>query len=129
MSTALASLRSWLVTQRDQLAAYGALVPADKLLDSVLVQLDEVLREADDEILSLAEAADASGYSVDHLARLVRTGRIENAGRSHAPRIRRRDLPHRAGFLPPQPSIAIVGTSRRQIARAVVNSEQGAHDD
>jgi hypothetical protein len=35
----------------------------------------------------LAEASAQSGYSQDHLARLIREGRLPNAGRPHAPRI------------------------------------------
>ena len=59
---------------------------------------DEVecaLRCADDERLSLSAAARETGLSVDHLARLVRHGRISNAGRKGAPRIRRGDLPRK----------------------------------
>jgi hypothetical protein len=46
--------------------------------------------------LTLQEASSESGLSVDHLARLIRQGRIENAGEKGAPRIRRRDLPRKA---------------------------------
>ncbi len=91
--------------------------------------LEATLRSAAIGELTLAEAAELSGYSVDHLARLVRDGKIPNAGRPRAPRIRRGDLPRRAGTLPQPAPVAMVGVSRRQIARAVVNSEQGAHDD
>ena len=45
--------------------------------------------------LTLAEAAQESGYSVDHLERLVREGKISNAGRRGKPMIRRSDLPIR----------------------------------
>ena len=45
--------------------------------------------------LTLREAADLSGYTVDHLARLIRKGSIANAGRRHSPRIRVADLPYR----------------------------------
>ncbi|MGI8497329.1 MAG: hypothetical protein ACR2OG_07090 [Gemmatimonadaceae bacterium] len=47
------------------------------------------------ELLTLGDAARRSGYSADHLARLVRSGRLPNAGRPHAPRIRLVDLPLR----------------------------------
>lgn len=59
---------------------------------------EQVERAADqraDERLTLAEAALRSGYSEDHLARLVREGRLPNAGRRGAPRIRAGDLPVR----------------------------------
>jgi hypothetical protein len=45
------------------------------------------------ECLTLAEAARESGYSAAHLARLLDEGRIANAGRKRAPRIKRGDLP------------------------------------
>jgi hypothetical protein len=64
--------------------------------DVAAAQLERSLTEADETLLTLGEAARASGYSSDHLGRLVRAGRIPNAGRRYAPRIRRRDLPRRA---------------------------------
>ena len=43
--------------------------------------LEEALREGADAPLTLKEASDLSGYSTDHLGRLVREGKIPNAGR------------------------------------------------
>jgi hypothetical protein len=45
------------------------------------------------ETLSLTEAARLSGYTPDHLGRLIKSGKIVNAGRTNAPRIRRQDVP------------------------------------
>lgn len=45
--------------------------------------------------LTLSEAAEASGYSADHLGRMVRQGTIPNVGRHGAPRIRLGDLPRK----------------------------------
>lgn len=59
-------------------------------------ELEAVLREYGDQALSLEAAAQESGYSIDHLGRLVRQGKLPNAGRSGAPRIRRNDLPKKA---------------------------------
>lgn len=58
--------------------------------------VERALQEQGDECLTLAEASARSGYSQDHLARLIREGRLPNAGRSHAPRIRAADLPKRS---------------------------------
>ncbi|MBX6330911.1 MAG: hypothetical protein IRY91_03585 [Gemmatimonadaceae bacterium] len=58
-------------------------------------ELEHLLRTIADEVLTLAEAALRSGYSVDHLARLIRLGKLPNAGRRGAPRIRAADLPRR----------------------------------
>lgn len=52
--------------------------------------------EFGDELLTLAVAAAESGYSVDHLQRLVAEGEIPNAGQKGKPRIRRADLPRKA---------------------------------
>ncbi len=58
--------------------------------------VERALQEEAEERLTLAEAAARSGYSQDHLARLIREGRLPNAGRPHAPRIRAADLPRRS---------------------------------
>jgi hypothetical protein len=58
-------------------------------------QLEQALNRAAIEALTLEQAATESGYSADHLGRLLREKRIPNAGRAHAPRILRRDLPRK----------------------------------
>lgn len=61
-------------------------------------ELEAALSAHRDETLTLVEAAMESGFTADHLGQLVKRGRIPNAGRDGAPRIRRRDLPvKRAG--------------------------------
>lgn len=62
-------------------------------------QLATALRKDGDRLLSLGEAAAASGYSVDHLGRLIRQGRIANAGRKGKPLVRLEDLPRRVAEL------------------------------
>ena len=58
-------------------------------LESCAAELEATLRERDETTLSLTEAARESGYSADHLGRLVRDGKIPNTGRPGAPRIAR----------------------------------------
>jgi hypothetical protein len=60
--------------------------------------LDATIDAQSEAPLTLREAARESGYSADHLGRLVRLGIIPNAGRPRAPRIRRADLPRRAAL-------------------------------
>jgi len=69
----------------------GAAVAAE-----ILADIDAIETSVADELLPLAAAARESGYSCDHLARLIRNGSIPNAGRRSAPRIRRGDLPRKA---------------------------------
>lgn len=58
-------------------------------------QLENAIEQFESETLNLQEAAEASGYSADHLGLLVRQGKLQNAGRPGAPRIARRDLPRK----------------------------------
>ena len=46
-----------------------------------------------EETLTVAEAAEESGYSESHLRALLAETKLANAGREGAPRIRRGDLP------------------------------------
>ena len=58
-------------------------------------QLTEAVKRAEDEALTLEEAATASGYARRTLREKVSTGEIPNAGEKGRPRIRRGDLPRR----------------------------------
>jgi hypothetical protein len=60
-------------------------------------ELEATLAAAADEPLTYAEAREESGYSERRLREMVAEGLIPNAGRKGAPRIRRCDLPRRAG--------------------------------
>ena len=94
------------------------------LLDALASELEGAYCEWEGEALTLGQAAAESGYSADHLSRLLRDGRIPNAGRPNAPRILRRDLPRKAGVL------ADVTASRQNGGTAIVRSviNEGADD-
>ncbi len=112
--------------RRDDFDRLSAAVEARALLDSLLSELELLFAEEEEHGLTLTEAASESGYSQDHLARLVRDGTIPNAGRPRAPRIRRKDLPRKASSLPGRrPSLHLAGATPEQIARSVVNSTHG----
>ena len=66
-----------------------------KLIRRMTGELEEALRDDQDETLTLAEAALESGYSVEHLRKLLANDVIPNAGAKGRPRICRRDLPAR----------------------------------
>ena len=103
----------------------GAHVEGVAVADEILADLALLEQSEGAEILSLSEASAESGYSREHLARLIRQGSIPNAGRPNAPRVRRRDLPRKATSLQSQEEGAI---SRAQIARSVVNSLRERND-
>lgn len=65
-------------------------------------ELEAALKAAAGREVTLAEAAEMSGYSRSHLRRLMDQGEIPNVGRPGAPRLRVSDLPmkpRRAGGL------------------------------
>jgi hypothetical protein len=72
----------------------GSLVePSAELWEQAASELEKTLAARDAELLSLRQAAEESGYSEDHLGRLVRDGGLENHGKKHAPKVRRGSLP------------------------------------
>jgi len=70
---------------------------AAEAFQEAALQLEQALRAAAAEPLNLRQAAKESGYSEDHLGRMVKKGKIPNVGRAHAPRVRRGDLPRKPG--------------------------------
>lgn len=76
------------------LRRYGCEAEA-QLLESRADELGEAERAAGDEQLSLQEAAAESGYSKRRIRELVSEGKVPNAGRKGAPRVRRSDLPRK----------------------------------
>ena len=60
-------------------------------------QVIEAVKRAEDEELTLEEAAVASGYSKRRLSELIKEGTLSNVGARGRPRLRRGDLPRRGG--------------------------------
>ena len=81
--------------RREEFARVGAHVDGAKVIDAFLADLATEEREEAGQLLSLAHATRISGYSPEHLARCIRTGKIANAGEKNRPRIRRADLPRK----------------------------------
>ncbi len=90
-------------------------------------QLEEALREQDDRLLNLKEAAQLSGYTADHLGRMVRDGEIPNAGRSNAPKIQPRDLPKKANGAAAEVAIepSVSEISNAQIVESIIGEGGG----
>lgn len=59
-------------------------------------ELEAVLSTATTALVNLSEASRLSGFSPDHLGRLVRVGRLRNYGSANRPRLRVGDLPRKA---------------------------------
>jgi hypothetical protein len=59
--------------------------------------LEEESRRLSYEAITLEQAVTESGYSYSALQKMVSAGRVSNAGTSHRPLIRRRDLPKKPG--------------------------------
>lgn len=71
------------------------------MLRQCVAEARAAIDAAADEVLTLAEASLASGMHADTLRHLVAAGRIPNAGKKGAPRIRRGDLPRKPGTATP----------------------------
>ena len=126
VSTELRSLASkWRAEAKRlrQFEAHGQAAACEQLAD----ELEATLASWDVTPLTVREASEQSGYSEDHLRRLVRQGQIPNAGGRNSPRILRRDLPQKPrakdGF-----TASGVVDCKEQIARSVADSKQGGSD-
>ena len=75
--------------------------PQARTLEYCADALWSALAANDDELLSLHQAAHESGYTPDHLGRLLREGKVQNAGRKARPLIRRSDLPSKPNWKAP----------------------------
>ena len=77
--------------------------PVAAALDDVVSELVEDDHRIATAALTLAQASAESGYSAGHIGRLIAEGRIANAGKKGAPRIRRGDLPRKPKPAEPPP--------------------------
>jgi hypothetical protein len=105
--------------QAEALQRWGAVNQA-KVLERCAQDLEERLSAAQEDVLTLQAASKESGYTAEHLGRLVREGSLPNAGRKHAPRIQRSSLPRRVardaaqGYDPAADALSLL--SQRQVA-------------
>ena len=86
----------------ETLRARGAPQQADALANCA-DELKAALREHDLEALTLNEASRESRYSYSSLQKRVASGELPNVGTKNCPRVRRGDLPRKAGQLPRGP--------------------------
>jgi hypothetical protein len=106
-----------------QFEAHGQAAACEQLADELEAALDGWNLTP----LTVREASEQSGYSEDHLRRLIRKGRIHNAGADNSPRVLRRDLPRKPcvkdGF-----AASDAVHLKEQIARSVADSKEGGSD-
>ena len=80
-------------------------------------ELEEAVQDAEEEVLTIGEAAGTSGNSVDHIRHLVAEGKIPNIGVRGSPRVRRGDLPLKSG-----PRGRTTGCDAAATARSILQS-------
>lgn len=112
-----ALIEDWRTTA-DTLREFGAETQA-LTLERCADELEGALDATTKAPLTLQEAATLGGYSADHLGRLVRDGKIPNAGRKGAPRIAREHVPIKSGRVAQQAQIR--DFSREQIVRSAIS--------
>lgn len=106
-----------------RLRQYGA-EPQAKTLEAAADELEERVAAIQQQRLTPGEAAEESGYSADHIRRLVREGKVPNAGDDSAAKIRRRDLPLKPGHRRSGGRTSNRSSgSRARVARTVVDSD------
>lgn len=88
-------LRQRWLTRREEYARLAVHVDGARIVDEFVADLQALENDEADQLLSLRRASELSGYSIEHLARLVRAGTVRNAGRPNKPLIRLRDLPRK----------------------------------
>ncbi len=81
-------------TRADELERYAP--AAAVAFRECAAELDAQGRQDADAVLTLQEAALASGYSPEHLRHQIAAGAIPNVGRKGRPRVRAGDLPRKA---------------------------------
>jgi hypothetical protein len=92
-----------------------------QLFEEHATELAQAVAASDDQLLTLAEAAHESGYSADHLGRLVRTGSLRNHGRRYAPRVRRGELPSKPRRIERRAGNIDIG----ELFRDIIHSKRG----
>ncbi|MFQ5903311.1 MAG: helix-turn-helix domain-containing protein [Candidatus Binatia bacterium] len=92
----IAELAAKWLSEAELLRRRGLSGPA-RMAESFAEELETEIDGSQDEPLTIEQAARESGYSKEQLRRLIREGKVPNAGKRGAPRILRRDLPRKPG--------------------------------
>lgn len=81
--------------RRDLFQRLKAYVEGARIIEEFITDIALVDDDEKNALVGLREAAAVSGYSVEHLGRLIRQGRLINHGRKGSPRLRVGELPVR----------------------------------
>jgi hypothetical protein len=127
MSVEVGGLAAVWTARARQLREWAAAEDAAKAREAAAAVLFATVERERQELLNLQEASRRSGYSADHLGRLVRDGRIPNAGRPHAPRIRVGDLPRKPGAPDVAPGSERTAPSKTTVVRSFMNLHTGGN--
>lgn len=92
--------RRWRCEAADLRARYGDERLA-RLCEVHAGELERAMAAQEQAVLSLSEAAQASGFSEGHIRALIAAGDLRNVGRRYRPRVLRGELPRKPGWTPP----------------------------
>jgi len=120
---ALAELIARWERRRDEWKRLGVQVDGAAIAEELLCELTALERAGSASVM-LREAAELSGYSIDHLRRLVAAGRLENVGKGGRIHVRKADLPLKLGqpLLPTDENSEKLGISRTDVVSQIMRS-------
>jgi hypothetical protein len=96
---------------------YGAAEYA-AMMDQVLADFEHALRDDGEVFLNLTQAARVTGYTPNHLGRLIADKQLKNYGRAGAPRVRLAELPKKRVSIASQSTAPYdAGTDARLLLR------------
>lgn len=96
--------QAWLA-EAEMLRHRGAATLAD-VLTSCAQDLKQAVLQRDLELVNLEQASAESGFSYSALEKMIRSGRLPNAGQKGRPLVRRGDLPRKGGRPQTGPALA-----------------------
>lgn len=93
-----------------------------RALERAARELEASLQAGAHEIVTLDVAANESGFSADHLGRLIRQGKLRNYGQKRTPRVRLADVPRKRA----RPSSLTLSSSEGSLPDAIARAAIGA---
>ena len=119
------AVRRWTQTAAT-FRASQATVDGAALCEQFVIDLESLDQDGSDDALTVAEAAEYSGFSAAHIRRLVNDGKLSANGRAHARRVRRGDLPRKPRVLASAaPNMHVLPAKAEQAVRESVGVSKG----